>query len=97
MDPVSSLRIVPADYSQPAAAESSEGGEFVESLRHAIDEAESLHQAAEEKVSAVMSGEGGDVHNAMIAVEKADLSFQLMMQVRNKIVEAYQEISRMQF
>ena len=38
-----------------------------------------------------------DVHSAMIAVEKADLSFQLMMQVRSKIVAAYQEISRMQF
>lgn len=37
------------------------------------------------------------LHSAMIAVEKADLSFQLMMQVRNKIVSAYQEISRMQF
>jgi len=44
-----------------------------------------------------LSGEGGDVHTAMIAVEKADLSFQLMMQVRNKVVQAYQEISRMQF
>ncbi len=33
----------------------------------------------------------------MIAVEKADLSFQLMMQVRNKIVQAYQTISNMQF
>jgi len=37
------------------------------------------------------------LHTALIAVEKADLSFQLMMQVRNKIVSAYQEISRMQF
>jgi len=37
------------------------------------------------------------VHSAMIAVEKADLSFQMMLQVRNKIVAAYQEISRMNF
>jgi flagellar hook-basal body complex protein FliE len=48
-------------------------------------------------VAGVLAGNGADVHSALIAVEKADLSFQLMMQVRNKIVSAYQEISRMQF
>lgn len=70
---------------------------FVETLRGAIDQAEQLQGSADEKVSALLEGNGMDVHNAMIAVEKADLSFQLMMQVRNKIVAAYQEISRMQF
>jgi len=56
-----------------------------------------LQSQAETKVAGVLEGSGGDVHTALIAVEKADLSFQLMMQVRNKIVSAYQEISRMQF
>jgi len=40
--------------------------------------------------------EGQDIHNTMIAVEKADLSFQLMMQIRNKIISAYEEIMRIQ-
>lgn len=70
---------------------------FVETLRGAIDEAQDLQSAADTKVSGLLEGNGIDVHSAMIAVEKADLSFQLMMQVRNKIVAAYQEISRMQF
>jgi len=56
-----------------------------------------LQSQAESKVAGVLEGSGADVHSALIAVEKADLSFQLMMQVRNKIVSAYQEISRMQF
>jgi flagellar hook-basal body complex protein FliE len=43
-----------------------------------------------------MTGESQDLHTTVIAMQKADLSFQLMMQVRNKIVEAYQEIMRMQ-
>ncbi len=43
-----------------------------------------------------MTGETQDLHTTMIAVQKADLSFQMMMQVRNKIVQAYQEIMRMQ-
>jgi len=49
------------------------------------------------QVAQLLNGKGADLHSAMIAVEKADLSFQLMMQVRNKIVQAYQQISSMQF
>jgi flagellar hook-basal body complex protein FliE len=93
---VSNLRILPADIELPAASSGSESG-FLETLRGAMDEADQLQGVADEKVSELLSGNGVDVHSAMIAVEKADLSFQLMMQVRNKIVEAYQEISRMQF
>jgi flagellar hook-basal body complex protein FliE len=37
------------------------------------------------------------VHSAMIAVEEANLSFQMMVQVRNKILQAYQQVSGMQF
>jgi flagellar hook-basal body complex protein FliE len=44
-----------------------------------------------------LAGHGEDLHSALLAVEKADLSFQLMMQVRNKIVQAYQDIARMPF
>ena len=43
-----------------------------------------------------MTGESQDLHTTIIAVQKADLSFQMMMQVRNKIVQAYQEIMHMQ-
>jgi flagellar hook-basal body complex protein FliE len=70
---------------------------FLETLRGAMDQVNDLQGTAEAKVGALLEGNGMDVHSAMIAVEKADLSFQLMMQVRNKIVAAYQEISRMQF
>lgn len=70
---------------------------FVETLRGAMDDAEQLQNTADSKVAGLLAGNGMDVHSAMIAVEKADLSFQLMLQVRNKIVAAYQEISGMQF
>jgi len=84
----------------PAASSSSGGGRewgFVETLRGAMDQVNQLQGAADTKMGALLEGNGMDVHSAMIAVEKADLSFELMMQVRNKIVAAYQEISRMQF
>ncbi|MBZ5597368.1 MAG: flagellar hook-basal body complex protein FliE [Acidobacteriia bacterium] len=98
MNPVSSLRILPAEIETPLASQpAGEEGEFLDTLRGAMDQVEQLQGSAQSKVAALLDGSGMDVHSAMIAVEKADLSFQLMMQVRNKIVAAYQEISRMQF
>jgi flagellar hook-basal body complex protein FliE len=95
---ISSLRILPAEASpiplKPAV--DTEGG-FHDLLHSAIDDIHHLESQAQDKVSGVIGGDGTDVHSALIAVEKADLSFQLMMQVRNKIVSAYEEISRMQF
>ena len=72
------------------------GWGFMETLRGAMDQANSCRARPMPRSQAARR-QGMDVHSAMIAVEKADLSFQLMMQVRNKIVSAYQEISRMQF
>ncbi|HLW89240.1 MAG TPA: flagellar hook-basal body complex protein FliE [Terriglobales bacterium] len=101
---ISSLRILPAADSALRSSVNSSGGEsgegspeFLDVLHSALDDMQNLQGAAESKVAGVLDGTGTDVHTALIAVEKADLSFQLMMQVRNKIVSAYQEISRMQF
>ncbi len=95
-NPVSGLHIPAAPEVSPARTQPREWG-FAETLRGVMQQAQELQGGAETKVSALLNGDGMDVHSAMIAVEKADLSFQLMMQVRNKIVAAYQEISRMQF
>ena len=73
------------------------GTGFVQTLKETMQKVESLQTEAEKQVEGMVSGKGADVHSAMIAVEKADLSFQLMMQVRNKIVDAYQQISQMPF
>jgi flagellar hook-basal body complex protein FliE len=95
---ISALRILPADVAPSALTSSrpSEAG-FRDVLHSAIDDIQQLEGQAQSKVAGVLAGNGADVHTALIAVEKADLSFQLMMQVRNKIVSAYEEISRMQF
>ena len=73
------------------------GGSFGESLTSAIRSVDQLDQSSQSQVTELMSGERQDIHNVMIAVEKADVAFQLMMQVRNKIVNAYQEVSKLQF
>ena len=83
--------------SSPDPAEAGGDGEFVQALGDAFKRVDGLQAEADQQVAALIEGRGADVHSALIAVEKADVSFQLMMQVRNKIVSAYEEISRMQF
>jgi len=96
-DPISNLRILPSETGAVGSAVAPREWGFMETLRGAMDQTKDIQGAVDAKVAGLLDGSGMDVHSAMIAVEQADLSFQLMMQVRNKIVAAYQEISRMQF
>lgn len=73
-----------------------EGG-FSGMLHEAINRVDQLDQDSQVQVADLVQGKRQDLHNVMIAVEKADVAFQLMMQVRNKIVNAYQEVSKLQF
>ncbi|MFZ0745672.1 MAG: flagellar hook-basal body complex protein FliE [Terracidiphilus sp.] len=75
----------------------SAGLSFTDVLKNAVYGVDQLHNDAASQVSSLLQGGSADVNNVMIAVEKADVSFQLMMQVRNKIVSAYQDIEKMQF
>ena len=75
----------------------SEGESFSSVLSNAVNSVNQLHDDAASQVGNLLLGGGADINNVMIAVEKADVSFQLMMQVRNKIVSAYQDIEKMQF
>jgi flagellar hook-basal body complex protein FliE len=80
-----------------AAVGSGGPSDFLETLQGAMDQVEQLHTDAQGKVAGMLDGTGDDVHSAMIAVEKAGLAFEMMVQVRNKIVQAYQTVSQMQF
>ena len=70
--------------------------DFAQVLSKAIVDVDQAQHFSNNQVDKVLSGEVEDVHTAMIAMKKAEMSFQMMMQVRNKLVEAYQEIMRMQ-
>ncbi len=98
---IPSLRILPADISplgaSGTASPDNEQGNFLSTLQDSMDAVEGAQGEAQNQVAQLLNGKGADLHSAMIAVEKADLSFQLMMQVRSKIVQAYQQISNMQF
>ncbi len=71
--------------------------DFMDTLHAAVDQVTQLQSQADTQVASMLSGNGQDVHSAMIAVEKANLTFELMVQVRNKIISAYQEVSKIPF
>ncbi len=73
------------------------GGDFASTLATAVERVNELQSTAEQKVTNLLTGKGEDVHAATLAVEQASLAFDLMLQVRNKVVGAYQEISKLQF
>ena len=70
------------------------GNSFLTTLSEAIGEVNDLRNQADRAVEELATGGEIDIHNTMIALEKAEISFQLMMQVRNKIIDAYETIMR---
>ena len=99
MKEVSLYNNIETTYGVPLRAkETQEGGKesFGEMLKGAIGDVAKLQSEADEAIQELAAGENKDIHRTMIALEKADVSFQLMMQVRNKIIAAYEEIMRMQ-
>ncbi len=55
-----------------------------------------MKQAADQSIERVLSGEGEELHTAVMATERASMAFDLFMQVRNKVTSAYQQIMQMQ-
>ena len=72
------------------------GKSFQETLKDSMEKVNKLQKEADEAVKKLATGQGGNIQDTMLAIEKADISFRMMMQIRNKIVEAYEEIWRMQ-
>jgi flagellar hook-basal body complex protein FliE len=70
--------------------------DFKKALGQSIQELNRLSGEANQKIQEMVMGET-DIHEAMIAMERAGISMTLMLQVRNKIIAAYEEIMRMQF
>lgn len=67
------------------------------SFQNFLKEVNEAQKIAGEKIVGVINGEVEDLHDAMIAVEKAGLSFQIMLEFRNKLLETYHEVMRMRF
>lgn len=82
------------------AAAGSGGGTgvpFAGMLQSMVQQTSALDTKATQAVTGLLNGSGVEVHEAMIATQKADMAFELALQVRNKAVGAYQQMMGMQF
>jgi len=72
------------------------GASFMEHLQESVQEVNVMQKDADKMAVDVATGKSDNLHETMLAATKAELSFNLMVQVRNKVLEAYQEVMRMQ-
>ncbi len=100
---MANINLNPIGIAPPAGTDRPEGGRIViegesfgDTLRHALNEANHEQLQAEEAIQQMVSGQDIDLHQVLYRVQRAELSFQLALQVRNKFVQAYEEIMRMQ-
>lgn len=70
---------------------------FADLISDAVGQVDQLEQQASSAVAGLVTGAGVDVHQAMIATEKADMAFEMALAVRNKAMQAYQQVIGMQF
>ena len=90
---ISSLSQIKTDVAAPSGNDG--GNSFKNILNNAIGEVESTRSDAAKSVEQFLSGNGEDLHSTILATQRAELEFQMFMQVRNKVVSAYQEIMKM--
>ena len=79
-----------------SSSKTDKAGDFQNMLQSAIERVESSRSAANDAVNQFVSGENQDLHTTMLTTQRASLDFELFLQVRNKVVQSYQEIMRMQ-
>jgi flagellar hook-basal body complex protein FliE len=72
------------------------GSAFQSILNQAISTVEGFGQDAQASIGRFLSGEGEELHQVAIKTQQAELTFDLFLQVRNKVISAYQEVMRMQ-
>src|SRR5579862_7248225 len=95
--------ILPSNLSIPAitaptagTASPTSGSAFGSAFSDAVAKVDGFQQNAQQSIDRFLSGEGEELHHVAIATQQAELSFQLFMQVRNKMVNAYQQMMQMQ-
>lgn len=96
-----SPQLIPNEPSINSAASALQPNEsktegFSEFLNRSIDEVNQMLGNADKSARDLATGKSENLHDAMITMEKAETAFKLLMQVRNKVIDAYQEVMRMQ-
>ena len=93
---ISPVPQIPKELTAPASTPQGDGTSFQNILNGAIGEVEAARGDAARSVEQFLSGDGEDLHSTILTMQRAELEFQMFMQVRNKVVSAYQEVMKMQ-
>jgi len=93
---ISAAPIIEAPKLDGISQQQAGGGEFRSLLSSAVNHVTAAQNTADASVQSFLSGESDEIHSTVLATQRADLEFEMFMQVRNKVVSAYQEIMRMQ-
>ena len=88
--------VAPVETPQALGNNNAAPGEFRNFLEAAVGAVESSRNTAAQAVEKFLSGEDQELHSAILDTQRAELQFELFLQTRNKVVQAYQEIMRMQ-
>ncbi|RMG59363.1 MAG: flagellar hook-basal body complex protein FliE [Deltaproteobacteria bacterium] len=96
MDQIRSIGQIPGLVEGQSQVQKKSGTSFAEAVKKAIEEVSQVQNEAEKAIQSFAKGEVRDVHTVVLAMEKADVSLQVLLQVRNKLLNAYEEIMRMQ-
>jgi flagellar hook-basal body complex protein FliE len=97
MNPISSISSISSTIAAiPSAGAKSAPGTFQQVLQNTIGTIEGLNNDAGTAVQNFLTGKNEDLHTTVLATQQAEMAFQLGLQVRNKVVSAYQEIMKMQ-
>jgi len=96
MAPISPITLPTLPEPLGSGSASAAGGNFQNMLQSAIQHVEATSSAASNAVQNYLAGGNQELHSTILATESASLDFEMFLQVRNKVVSAYEEIMRMQ-
>jgi flagellar hook-basal body complex protein FliE len=90
------LPVAPPIAEMSAAASTGGADPFAQAFSQAVSSVQQFQDSASTSIGKFLSGEGEELHRVALQTQQAQLSFDLFLQVRNKVVAAYQEVMRMQ-
>ena len=96
MSPITPINLPALPQMSAAQAGGAQGYDFQAMLRGAIGQVENARSTANDAIQKFVAGQNQELHSTVLATQNAELQFEMLMQVRNKVVSAYEEIMRMQ-
>jgi len=87
---------LPAIQTASQPPQTSTAGQFEKTFSKLLDKANQTHVDADQSIDQMIAGETESLHEVVMSVAKADMSFRLLLEIRNRLIDSYQEIMRMQ-